>query len=88
MTAHIAIHAHVRFGSKADIESCVSDVRFTPKSGHQFSNESSTSSVASAIAKSAKAVLSGPLDLPFDATPRGTSTRIRQLMKSGESLIR
>jgi hypothetical protein len=26
--------AHVRFGSKADIEACPSDVRFTPKSGH------------------------------------------------------
>jgi ABC-type uncharacterized transport system substrate-binding protein len=25
---------HVRFGSKADISACPSDVRFTPKSGH------------------------------------------------------
>ena len=25
---------NVRFGSKADISACVSDVRFTPKSGH------------------------------------------------------
>jgi len=24
----------VRFGSKADIEACLRDVRFTPKSGH------------------------------------------------------
>jgi hypothetical protein len=24
----------VRFGSKADISECLSDVRFTPKSGH------------------------------------------------------
>jgi len=26
--------AHVRFGSKADIEARLLDVRFTPKSGH------------------------------------------------------
>src|SRR5215472_11362946 len=26
--------AHVRFGSKADIRRCLSDVRFTPKSRH------------------------------------------------------
>jgi hypothetical protein len=26
---------HVRFGSKADIQSFLSDVRFTPKSGHR-----------------------------------------------------
>ena len=26
--------AHVRFGSEADIQPCLSDVRFTPKSGH------------------------------------------------------
>jgi hypothetical protein len=26
--------AHVRFGSKADISACLSNVRFTPKSGH------------------------------------------------------
>jgi hypothetical protein len=25
---------NVRFGSKADIEACPRDVRFTPKSGH------------------------------------------------------
>jgi hypothetical protein len=25
---------NVRFGSKADIEACPSNVRFTPKSGH------------------------------------------------------
>jgi len=27
--------AHVRFGSKADIQAPSSDVRFTPKSGHR-----------------------------------------------------
>src|SRR6516164_5052835 len=27
--------AHVRFGSKADIAASLSDVRFTPKSGHR-----------------------------------------------------
>jgi len=27
--------AHVRFGSKADIQRPLSDVRFTPKSGHR-----------------------------------------------------
>src|SRR5262249_31560116 len=27
----------VRFGSKADIEACLRDVRFTPNSGHYFS---------------------------------------------------
>src|SRR5262249_48641614 len=29
--------ANVRFGSKADIEACLRDVRFTPKSGHRNS---------------------------------------------------
>jgi hypothetical protein len=29
--------ANVRFGSKADIPQCKSDVRFTPKSGHRVS---------------------------------------------------
>jgi hypothetical protein len=29
--------ADVRFGSKADIEACRADVRFTPESGHQLS---------------------------------------------------
>jgi len=32
--ARIATHAHVRFGSKADIRPCIKNVRFTPKSGH------------------------------------------------------
>src|SRR5436305_14164601 len=27
---------NVRFGSEADISACLSDVRFTPKSGHQI----------------------------------------------------
>src|SRR5262245_14873165 len=27
-------HWHVRFGSKADMAECLSNVRFTPKSGH------------------------------------------------------
>jgi len=28
------VAADVRFGSKADIQPCLSDVRFTPNSGH------------------------------------------------------
>jgi hypothetical protein len=28
---------YVRFGSKADIEAALADVRFTPKSGHRLS---------------------------------------------------
>jgi hypothetical protein len=27
---------NVRFGSKADIEACLRNVRFTPKSGHRL----------------------------------------------------
>jgi hypothetical protein len=40
--------AHVRFGSKADIEKRASDVRFTPKSGHQafMSRRTSSGSLA------------------------------------------
>jgi len=30
----LAAHSNVRFGSKADIEAPLPDVRFTPKSGH------------------------------------------------------
>jgi hypothetical protein len=29
-----AMHANVRFGSKADISECPRNVRFTPNSGH------------------------------------------------------
>jgi hypothetical protein len=32
--AHIADQVNVRFGSKADISALVSNVRFTPESGH------------------------------------------------------
>jgi len=33
-SGHCASHRYVRFGSKADISRCDSDVRFAPESGH------------------------------------------------------
>jgi hypothetical protein len=36
ITLPMSLLAHVRFGSKADIWTCVTDVRFTPISRHQI----------------------------------------------------
>src|SRR5262249_55674118 len=82
-------HAHVRFGSKADIQPQKRDVRFTPKSGHWLSvlgcplcaksgHWRPYSITSSATERNASAILS-PIALPalrftINSNRVGTST--------------
>ena len=71
---HIERRSNVRFGSKADIAECETNVRFTPKSGHSLRRLERPLCARSGLMHRSNFVVAESKSAQQSCTPRTTGT--------------